>query len=260
MTAQVAVITGAGGGIGRAVACELARAGMALVLVDRDESAAHAAADVGRAAGATDTLVVGGDVSESADVRSYVAAALAAHGRIDVLFNNAGIGGHVSDIVDYPEHEFDRVIAVNLRSVFLGLKYVLPVMLSQRGGSIVNTSSLAGNIGLPRTVAYNASKHGVIGLTKTAAAEVGTSGVRVNAICPGVIDTPLLSGFAKLFNPEDPDAAEADFARRQPMGRLGRPSEIASVVAFLASDAASYVNGVAWLVDGGALGTMSNPS
>ena len=257
---KIAIVTGAAGGIGLATAREFARQGATLMLVDLDDERLAIAADAVRAVSTGPVATTAADVSTGCGVRGYVDATLEAFGRIDVLFNNAGIGGAVADIAEYDEDEFDRVIAINLRSVFLGLRHVLPAMLANGSGAIISTASIAGEVGLPGTCAYNASKHGLIGLTKTAAAEVGRLGIRVNAVCPGAVDTPLLRAFAAKFSPDDPDGAWDQLADRQPNGRLGTPEEIAAVVAFLASDEASYVSGVAWPVDGGALGTMSNPS
>jgi 3alpha(or 20beta)-hydroxysteroid dehydrogenase len=159
---------------------------------------------------------------------------------------------------EYPEDVFDEVIAVNLRGVFLGLRHVLPVMLRQGSGSIVNTGSLASERGLPLTAAYNASKHAVVGLTKTAAAEVGAAGVRVNAVLPGMIDTRMLRSLVDTMSGGDMEAGMQFVAGVAPQGRTGTVEEVAAIVAFLASDAASFVNGVAWPVDGGALATMAN--
>ncbi len=250
------VITGGAGGIGSATGIELARGGASVVLVDLDQEALERSAKAVSDAGAEVRAVVA-DVSRSEDVRAYVDAALAAFGRIDALFNNAGIEGAFINTVEYPEDVFDRVIAINLRGVFLGLKHVIPVMVEQGGGSIINTSSIAGERGLPGSAAYSASKHGVIGLTKTAAAEFATKGVRVNAICPGMIDTRMLRSVATSFAPDDPEGAVADFAAAAPIVRAGRPSEIGAVVRFLASDASSFVTGVAWAVDGGALASVA---
>lgn len=214
------------------------------------------ACEVGAAGGEARVHVA--DVSRSEDVQGYVAAALESFGSIDVLFNNAGIEGAVAPIAEYPEDVFDEVIAVNLRGVFLGLRHVLPVMLRQGSGSIVNTGSLASERGLPLTAAYNASKHAVVGLTKTAAAEVGAAGVRVNAVLPGMIDTRMLRSLVDTMSGGDMEAGMQFVAGVAPQGRTGTVEEVAAIVAFLASDAASFVNGVAWPVDGGALATMAN--
>lgn len=259
LTGRVAVVTGAAGDIGRAAGVELARHGARVVLVDLSEAGLAASQRAVESDGG-DARVVIADVASSDGVRGYVAAALDSFGSIDILFSNAGVQGPVCDLAEYPEEAFDRVIAVNLRGVFLGLRHVLPVMIEQRSGSIVNMSSIAGERGLPGTGPYNASKHGVLGLTRTAAAEAGGSGVRVNAICPGPVDTQMIRDLVPLFVPDDPERGLREMSANAPIGRLGRPEEIAALVRFLASDDASFVNGVAWAIDGGATATMRNPS
>lgn len=252
---KTAVVTGAGGGIGRATSIGLARAGASLVLVGRTAAALEESAQAASEAGA-DVRTVVADVSRSEDVRGYVDAALTAFGTIDVLVNNAGIEGSVSPLAECSEEEFDRIIAVNLRGTFLGMRYVLPHMLERGSGSVINMASVAGERGLPGTPAYNTSKHGMIGLTRSAAAEVAGAGVRVNAICAGMIDTRMLRALAGQFMPDQLDEALEAIAGASPSRRLGTPEEVAAVVCFLASDASSFVNGAAWAVDGGALGTM----
>jgi NAD(P)-dependent dehydrogenase (short-subunit alcohol dehydrogenase family) len=252
---KTAVITGAGGGIGRAASVELGRAGASLLLVGRTEEALGESRRAASETGAEVRTFVA-DVSRSEDVRGYVEAATTAFGTIDVLVNNAGVEGPVAGLVEYPEEEFDRVIAVNLRGTFLGLRYVLPLMLERGSGSVINMSSVAGERGLQGTSGYIASKHGILGLTRAAAAEVGGAGVRVNAICAGMVDTRMLRSLCAAYLPEDPDAMLEACAAASPAGRLAAPEEVAAVVRFLASDAASFVNGSAWAVDGGALGTM----
>lgn len=256
---KVAVVTGAAGGIGKACCVELARMGASLLMVDVSASALdEAARAVVKEGGAVETAVA--DVTSGEAVRSYVATALSRFGSIDVFCNNAGIEGAVAPITEYPEEAFDQVVAVNLRGVFLGLRYVLPVMVRQRSGSVVNTASMAGLVGLPMTSAYNATKAGVIALTETAAAEVAGAGVRVNAVCPGIIETRMTRSLAASFSPSDPAAAWKAMASTPPLGRFGKPEEIASVIAFLASPKASYVTGAAWLIDGGVVGTRTNGS
>jgi 3alpha(or 20beta)-hydroxysteroid dehydrogenase len=251
---KVAVITGAGGGIGRATALEFARRGAALFLVDLDEAAVAETARQVCTAGVSAHAWVA-DVSQVDGTRGYVEAAVAEFGTIDVFFNNAGIEGVVADIVDYPIDEFDRIFAVNVRGVFLGLRYVLPVMIARAAGSVVNTASMAGLLGLPHTGPYNATKHAVLGLTKTAAAEVAAHGVRVNAICPGVIETRMTRSLAAGFNPADPAAGWQAMAALSPLGRFGTPAEVAAVVRVLADQESSYVTGAAWVIDGGTLAT-----
>jgi NAD(P)-dependent dehydrogenase (short-subunit alcohol dehydrogenase family) len=246
----VAVVTGAAGGIGRATSVALASRGAAVLLIDTDGPGLRKASNTIRTAGGIAHEHVA-DVRKSADVEAYVAAALGMFGRIDVFFNNAGIEGPVVDLVEYPDDLFDEVIAVNLRGVFLGLKHVLPVMMRQRSGSIINTASTAGLAAFAQMSAYSASKFGVVALTAVAAAEAGPSGVRVNAICPGPIETRMMRAIEADLSPGDPGRGREHFASRVPLGRYGDPEEIARVVCFLASNEASYVNGAAWRVDGG---------
>ena len=248
--ARVAIVTGGANGIGRAACIEFCAAGVSVVVVDVDANAARETCAAVRAAGAP-AIWVEADVSQSADVQRYVAAALDAYGRIDVLFNNAGIAGAQNALVDYPQEVFERVLQVNLMGTFLGMKHVLPTMIAQGRGAIVNMASVAGTMGAPTMAAYSASKHAVIGLTRTVAGEVGRQGIRVNAICPGPIDTALIDTLHAGINPQDPAAVKAFNVGRNPMGRYGEAQEVARLVVFLASDAASYVNGAAWLIDGG---------
>jgi NAD(P)-dependent dehydrogenase (short-subunit alcohol dehydrogenase family) len=255
LAGKAVVITGAGGGIGRATAVACGRAGASLLLVGRTQSALEESEEATRETGA-DVRTFLADVSRAEDVRGYADAALSAFGTIDVLVNNAGIEGPVSQLVDYPEDEFDRVLAVNLRGTFLGMRQVLPLMIERRSGSVVNISSIAGERGLQGTAAYIASKHGILGLTRCAAAEVGSTGVRVNAVCAGMTDTRMLRTICEGYAPDDPAGMLDACAASSPAARLASPDEIASVIMFLCSDAASFVNGAAWAVDGGALGTM----
>jgi len=250
------VVTGAGGGIGRAISVELASAGArGLLLVGRDQAMLEASAEVVRAAG-SDARTHVADVASSEDVRGYVAAGASAYGGIDVLVNNAGIEGVVSALVDYPEDEFDRVMATNARGTFLGLKHVLPGMIEQGSGSVINLGSIASRRGLPGTSAYIASKHAMLGLSRAAAAEVARHGVRVNCICVGVVDTRMLRSLAEQIGPDDPEGTLRSIERFTPSLRLGTPEEVAAVVRFLASDASSYVNSANWEVDGAGLNTM----
>jgi 3alpha(or 20beta)-hydroxysteroid dehydrogenase len=253
MDGKAVVITGGGGGIGRATARLLAAGGARLLLVDRDAGRLEEIAGELAASGAQ-VRTRTADVTRSQDVRGYVEEALAAFSRIDVFFNNAGIIGPIGPLAELSEDDFDEVMAINARGVFLGLRHVLPVMLEQRSGSIINTGSLSSERGLPGTSAYNAAKHAVLGLTRSAAAEVAHAGIRVNAVLPGMIDTPMLQEVTSGFG--DAEGARRAAEAVSPQGRLGRPEEVAAVVAFLASDAASLVNGVGWPVDGGILGTL----
>jgi NAD(P)-dependent dehydrogenase (short-subunit alcohol dehydrogenase family) len=255
MKGRIAVITGGAGMIGHAAAMALARAGADILLVDINARALDERRGAVEALGVrVDTVVA--DVSRAADVAAYVAQALATFGRIDAFFNNAGIEGRLGPIDEYDEAEFDKIIAVNLKGIFLGLRHVLPVMLQQGRGAVVNTGSIASERGLAGACAYNASKHGVIGLTRTAASDVGGRGVRVNAVMPGVIDTPLLEAMLHMMFKGDIAAGKRMLGKVATQDRIGTPEEVGEVVAFLLSDAASFVNGAAWAVDGGALSTI----
>jgi NAD(P)-dependent dehydrogenase (short-subunit alcohol dehydrogenase family) len=245
---KVALITGAGGEIGRATARLMAARGARIVAVDRDSAALEAlGADLG------DALVsaLAADVTDEAAVRRYVAAAKAAAGRIDVFFNNAGIEGPVHRITEFPLDDFQRVLAVNVTGVFLGMKHVIPVMLESGGGSIINTSSTAGLRGTGGLCAYVASKHAVIGLTRSAAAEWAEHGIRINCINPGPIEGRMIKSLEHSLSPDAPEAAAQAIAARIPAGRYGSPEEVATLVAFLASDDARYINGAVHAVDGG---------
>lgn len=253
LAGRTAIVTGAGAGIGRAAAVELSRAGAALVLVDRDAEGLEATAAELPGEGMALTHVA--DVADEEAVRGYVERALEELGGIDVLFNNAGIEGAVGELAAYDPADFDRVVAVNLRGAFLALRLTLPTMIAAGRGSIVNTASMAGLLGLPGTVAYNATKAGVISLTKTAAAEAGPHGVRVNAICPGLIETRMIESLIGEFNPDDAEAQRREMTDLVPLGRFGEAREVAQVVRFLASEAASYVNGATITIDGGITAT-----
>ena len=255
MKGRVAVITGAAGSIGHATSLALARSGAELMLVDVNAEGLMARREELAALGArVETRVA--DVSRTADVAAYVADTLRTFGRIDAFFNNAGIEGKLAPTQEYDEDEYDRIIAVNQKGVFLGLRHVLPVMLRQGKGAVVNTASIASERGLAGACAYNASKHAVIGLTRTAASDVGGSGVRVNAVMPGVIDTPLLEAVLEKLFAGDIAAGKRILGKISTQDRIGLPAEVGEVVCFLLSDAASFVNGAAWAVDGGALSTI----
>jgi NAD(P)-dependent dehydrogenase (short-subunit alcohol dehydrogenase family) len=251
---KIALVTGAANGIGRATALAFSGAGAKLVLVDRDAAAGEATAGAIRQQGG-DCRFVAADVTRSADVQAYVKAALDAFGRIDCFYNNAGIEGTVAPTAEYDEAMFDAVIGVNVKGVFLGLRHVLPVMLRQKGGAVVNTASVAGLVATPGMPAYVASKHAVIGLTKTAAGEVARAGVRVNAVCPGPVDTRMIHSLESQLNPANPQAVGDRYKNAIPSGRYTTPEEIANVVLFLCSDLAANVTGAQWVVDGGRTAT-----
>jgi len=214
---KVALITGAGNGIGRAAALGFAGRGAKVVVVDRDEAAGEATAGILRQQG-SDSLFVAADVTRSADVQNYVKL-------------------------------------VNVKGVFLGLRHVLPVMIGQGRGAVVNTASVAGLVASPGMSAYVASKHAVIGLTKTAAGEVARSGVRVNAVCPGPIDTRMIHSLESMLNPDDPSSVGSRYQSNIPIGRYGTAEEVANLVLFLSSDLASNITGAQYVVDGGRTAT-----
>jgi NAD(P)-dependent dehydrogenase (short-subunit alcohol dehydrogenase family) len=247
---KTAVVTGAGNGIGRQTALAFAAAGARVLAVDRDTAGAEATAAAIRQQGGVARIETA-DVTQPGDVQRYVEAALKAYGRIDCFFNNAGIICKVAPLAGYDVAAFDEVMAVNVRGVFLGLRYVLPAMIAQGSGAVVNTASVAGLVGTPGMAPYVASKHAVIGLTKAAAGEVARSGVRVNAVCPGPIDTDMMRRVEGQVSPEDPAAVARRYQAGLPSGRYGSAEEVASVVLFLCSDLASNVSGAQYVVDGG---------
>ena len=247
---KVALITGAGNGIGRAAALGFSSRGAKVVIVDRDQAAGEATAGILRQQGG-EAHFVPADVTQSADVQNYVKLALEKYGSIDCFYNNAGIEGSVAPTHQYDEEMFDRVMAINVKGVFLGLRHVLPVMLKQGSGSVVNTASVAGLVASPGMPAYVASKHAVIGLTKTAAGEVARQGVRVNAVCPGPVDTRMIHSLEQMLSPDDPDSVSRKYQAAIPSGRYTTPEEIANMVLFLSSDLASNITGAQYVVDGG---------
>jgi NAD(P)-dependent dehydrogenase (short-subunit alcohol dehydrogenase family) len=253
-TGKVALVTGGGNGIGRATCVAFARLGAKVVVVDRDGAGAEATAGIIRQNGGNATAVTA-DVTKSEDVRSYVKAALAAYGRIDCFFNNAGIEGRLAPTAEYDEALFDAVIGVNVKGVFLGLRHVLPEMIRQGGGAVVNTASVAGLVATPGMSAYVASKHAVIGLTKTAAGEVARQGIRVNAVCPGPVDTRMIHDLEKQISPDNPAAVGERYQAAIPSGRYTTVDEIASMVLFLCSDLAANTTGGQFVVDGGRTAT-----
>jgi NAD(P)-dependent dehydrogenase (short-subunit alcohol dehydrogenase family) len=245
LAGKVALITGAASGIGRASALLFARYGAKVVISDVDPAGGEALAAEIRAAGG-EALFVAADVSRAADVEALVARTVAQHGRLDCAFNNAGMNGKMGPIVDLDEADYDRVMGVNLKGIWLSTKYELKQMLKQGSGAIVNNASVAAMIAFPGLSVYTATKHGVVGLTKAAALEVATQGIRVNAVCAGLVRTPLLDSAVKAGF-----TSEAGMVAMEPMGRLGEPVEIGEAAAWLLSDRASFVTGTAMVVDGG---------
>jgi NAD(P)-dependent dehydrogenase (short-subunit alcohol dehydrogenase family) len=243
---KVALVTGAGSGIGRACAEAMAVHGAKVVVSDiAPKGGDETVARIRRARG--EAIFAKCDVTKSADVEALVNAAMKQYGRLDCACNNAGIGGASALTGDYPEESWSQVIAVNLTGVWLCTKHEIAAMLEHGGGSIVNMASILGTVGFAGAVAYVSAKHGVVGLTKTAAIEYATKGVRVNAVCPGFIETPLVEQAGMTKGSEAYDA----IAGRHAMKRLGTPEEVAAMVVWLCSDAASFVTGATMLVDGG---------
>src|SRR5438552_9149120 len=242
---QVALVTGASSGMGLTTARAFAEAGAAVVLADINTEALRTATDGLTSAGHR-AIGVTCDVSDEAQVAAMVERARASFGRLDMAFNNAGVQVPPSDAADEPAEHFDRVNAINLRGVWACMKHELRQMRAQGGGAIVNCSSLGGLVGLPGRAAYHASKHGVIGLTRSAALEYAPRGVRINAVCPGTFETPMVSDMIARGELDVPEAVA-----NQPNGRLPRADEIAAAVLWLCSPAASFVLGVALPVDGG---------
>ena len=236
---KVAVVTGAGSGIGRAAARRFAEEGARLVVADISGRQDELAADLG-----DDAVAVHADVTVADDVAAMITLAEERFGGLDVLVNNAGAGQERMPLAEIDEAMFDRVLALNLRSAFLGMRYGIPVMLRGGGGSVINTASAAGLVGWQGQAAYSAAKGGVVQLTKSAALDYATEGIRVNAICPGMTWTGLAGGVEGSVPPDD-------LVPPQPMKRWGMPPELAAVALFLASDESSFVTGAAIPVDGG---------
>ncbi|PPG35503.1 oxidoreductase [Pseudoclavibacter sp. RFBG4] len=251
-TDKVVLITGGGSGLGRATATRVASEGGKLALVDISEQGLEASkAAILETAPDAEVFTTTADVSSEADTDAYVAATLERFGRIDGFFNNAGIEGRQNLTEDFGADEFERVVSINLRGVFLGLEKVLKVMREQGSGFVVNTASVGGIRGVGNQSGYAAAKHGVVGLTRNSAIEYGQFGVRINAIAPGAIWTPMVENSMRQLDAENPKQAAEQFIQINPTKRYGQPEEIAAVVAFLLSDDASYINAAVVPIDGG---------
>ena len=242
---KVALVTGAGSGMGLATAQAFAAEGAAVALVDINESAARTAAEQLAASGHR-AIASTCDVTNETQVKRMVEEVVSVFGRLDAAFNNAGVQSLAVETADATSEEFDRVNAINLRSVWLCMKYELLQMRKQESGAIVNNSSIGGLIGIPGRAIYHATKHGVIGLTRSAALEYAARGIRINAVCPGAVETPMVAAMIA----KEPETMK-DITKEQPIGRLGRPEEIASAVLWLCSPGAGFVVGHALAVDGG---------
>jgi 3alpha(or 20beta)-hydroxysteroid dehydrogenase len=250
---QVAIVTGAGSGIGRAVSLALAKAGATVLAVDIAADKAQQTAEMACECGGK-AAALAADVSREADVAAYAAHARDAYGRIDIFMNNAGWQGAIASVVDYPTEQFDKIMAINVRGVFLGLKYVLPAMVAQGRGAVVNTASLAAHIGTRNMAPYAASKHAVLGLTKSVALEVARKGVRVNAVCPGPVDTDMLVAIEAAQKPGNAQSLREQRAASIPDGRYAAPEEIANLMLYLASEHASHITGQGIQINGGSHG------
>jgi NAD(P)-dependent dehydrogenase (short-subunit alcohol dehydrogenase family) len=242
---KVAFVTGAGSGIGRAAALAFAREGASVVVADISEGSTQETAGIIEKQGGR-ALSVRCDVMVAEDVRAALNKTVEVFGGLDVAFNNAGVEPKkLAPTAELEEEEWERIINIDLRGVFLCMKYEIPLMLKRRGGAIVNTSSGAGIIGIKGNSAYTAAKHGVIGLTRAAALDYASQNIRINAVCPGYIDTPMIARFAGGAE------GRARVISEEPIGRMGQPEEIASAVLWLCSDAAAFVVGHAMVIDGG---------
>lgn len=245
MKDKVALVTGAAAGIGRATAILFAKKNINVVISDVDEEGLQKTADLIKEQGG-EVLSITADISKTAEVEKMVNKTLDHFGRLDYACNNAGIEGPMATTAEYTEEDWDRVLNINLRGQWLCMKYEIPVML-ENGGSIVNVSSILGKVGLANTPAYTAAKHGLIGLTKTAALEYSEQGIRINAVCPGFIETPMLERAGITTD----KATKEQTISLHPIGRLGESEEVAEAIVWIASERASFISGHSLMVDGG---------
>ncbi len=249
---KVILITGGGSGLGQVTALRIAKEGAKLSIVDvSDKALEETRKKIEETAPGAELLLITADVSNEAAVKDYVQQTVERFGRIDGFYNNAGIEGKQNMTADYSSEEFLKVIGVNLNGVFYGMKYVIEVMMRQGGGAIVNTASVGGIRGVGNQSGYAAAKHGVVGLTRNSAIEYGVHNIRINAIAPGAILTPMVENSLRQMAGDDWEAAGREFVSVNPMERLGRPEEISGVVAFLLSDDASFINAAVIPIDGG---------
>lgn len=247
---KVAVVTGGGSGIGRQVAVDLAKYGARVAVVSRTEASGVETVQLIEQNGGT-AIFIQADVRLSADVQAYVNKTVETFGRIDLFFNNAGVMTSPAPITEFSEELFDLTMDTNVKGTFLGLKYVIPELLNAGGGSIVCTSSVVGLKGNPGVSPYSASKHAIIGLTKSVVGEYAAQGIRANVVCPGCVYTPMMDRYAAEFSPEDPSLTEQMISQMVPMGRYSKPEEVSELVLFLLSDRAPIINGSVYTIDGG---------
>ena len=251
-TGRSVIITGATGGLGRATSTRFHNEGANVALVDLSKNELNTFSQ-SLDSGSGNVITIEADVSKDTDVKNYIDKAMEAFGRVDTLFNNAGIEGSISSLEEYDEDIFDRVMHVNIKGVWLGMRNCADAMRKSGGGAIINTASAAGLMATPSLIAYGASKHAVIGMTKSASIELAPAGIRVNAVCPGVINTRMMRSIEEQTIPDNPEEYVKAVSEKTPLGRYGEAAEVASLVAFLASDEATYITGSSYVIDGGLL-------
>ena len=252
---KVALVTGAAQGIGRSCCLAFARANAKIACVDINREMGEETLSLITNED-KEAIFIPADVSQVEDVENYVKRTITKFGQIDFFVNSAGIEGVISPIVDYPTDIFDRVISINVRGIFLGLKYVLPEMIARKRGTVVNIGSTNSFVGNPGMVGYVASKHAIMGITKTVALDVARSGIRVNAICPGSINTRMMESTARMILPNDMEGFRKRRADGIPDGRYGEPEEVAHAALYLASDFSSHITGQSIIIDGGVLAKL----